>query len=150
MAQEGNGQAIRLPRAMRGASLDFSFSGLKTAVATWLRDNGRPSTEQGVRDLCASFQASVVETLVGKTIRAAKKEGVADVVLCGGVAANRTLRAQALIACEEAGLRLQVPPFASCTDNAAMIALTGALALGRGLRHDLSMGVNPGLRVGQQ
>lgn len=149
LAQEGDGKAIRLPRAMRGASLDFSFSGLKTAVATWVRTHGRPETEQGIRDLCASFQASVVETLVGKTLRAARRESVRDVVLCGGVAANKSLRAQARIACDEAGLRLHVPPMASCTDNAAMIALTGALALARGVRHDLTMSVDPGLRVGR-
>jgi len=148
LAQEGDDKSVRFPRAMRGATLDFSFSGLKTAVATWVRDHGRPDTEQGVRDLCASFQASVVETLVGKTVRAAKAQGVRDVVLCGGVAANKTLRARARTACEEAGLALHVPPMASCTDNAAMIAFTGALALGRGIRHGLDLSVSSSLRVG--
>lgn len=149
LAALGDGKAIRLPRAMRGASLDFSFSGLKTAVATWVRTNGRPSTDQGIQDLCASFQASVVETLVGKTMRAAQREGVRDVVLCGGVAANRALRAHAGAACTEAGLRLCLPPIASCTDNAAMIALAGSFALARGVRHDLSLSVESSLRVGQ-
>lgn len=148
LAQDGDERATRFPRAMRGATLDFSFSGLKTAVATWVRTNGRPETEQGLRDLCASFQASVVETLVGKTVRAARREGVRDVVLCGGVAANKTLRARARTACDEAGLTLHVPPIASCTDNAAMIALAGALALARGVRHDLTLSVDPALRVG--
>jgi N6-L-threonylcarbamoyladenine synthase len=148
LAQDGDERAVRFPRAMRGATLDFSFSGLKTAVATWVRAHGRPETDQGIRDLCASFQASVVETLVGKTVRAARREGVRDVVLCGGVAANKTLRARAGVACEEADLTLHVPPIASCTDNAAMIALAGALALARGVRHDLTLSVDPSLRVG--
>jgi N6-L-threonylcarbamoyladenine synthase len=148
MAQGGDDEAVKLPRAMRGATLDFSFSGLKTAVATWVREHGKPDTEQGLQDLCASFQASVVDTLVGKTVRAAQREGVKDVVLCGGVAANRSLRAKARAACDAAGLTLHVPPMASCTDNAAMIAYAGALALERGVRHDLEMSVSPSLRVG--
>jgi len=147
LAQDGDPKAIRFPRGMRGASLDFSFSGLKTAVATWVRERGRPADEQGMRDLCASFQASVVETLVGKTIRAARREAVRDVVLCGGVAANRSLRAVARAACEEADLALHVPPIASCTDNAAMIAYAGALRLVAGVRNGLDLNAVPGMRI---
>jgi tRNA N6-adenosine threonylcarbamoyltransferase len=148
LAQDGNALAHRLPRALRGSSLDFSFSGLKTAVATHVRNHGKPEGDQALRDLCASFQASVVETLVGKTMRAATREGVSDVVLCGGVAANRTLRAAARTACEAQGLALYVPPIASCTDNAAMIAYTGALALARGERSALTLEVRPHLAPG--
>ena len=83
-----------------------------------------------------------------EVVAAAQREGVKDVVLCGGVAANKSLRAKARTACDAAGLTLHVPPMASCTDNAAMIAYAGALALERGVRHDLEMSVNPSLRVG--
>ncbi|MBI2898277.1 MAG: tRNA (adenosine(37)-N6)-threonylcarbamoyltransferase complex transferase subunit TsaD [Deltaproteobacteria bacterium] len=148
LAASGDPRAVKLPRGLRGQSLDFSFSGLKTAVAQHVRSRGRPGTEQGLADLCASFQASVVETLVTKTLRAAIREDVRHVVLCGGVAANRGLRASARAACDEQGLTLVVPPVASCTDNAAMIALAGALALDRGERAGLDLSVDPHLAVG--
>jgi N6-L-threonylcarbamoyladenine synthase len=130
---------VDLPRPMSHPdSLEFSFSGLKTAVARHVAAHGRPEGE-ALADLCAAFQARVVKTLVDKTVKAARAEGVADVVIAGGVAANRGLRAAMATACARYDLALAIPAFASCTDNAAMIAFAGALRLAAGERDDVSL-----------
>lgn len=110
-------------------TLEFSFSGLKSSIARYVASVGRPIEGQALHDLCAAFQSAVVETLVGKTILAAKTEGLERVVLAGGVAANRGLRTRMAERCKAAKFALYVPPFASCTDNAAMIAYAGAQRL---------------------
>jgi N6-L-threonylcarbamoyladenine synthase len=110
-------------------NLEFSFSGIKSSIARYVAGVGQPIEGQPLNDLCAAFQWAVVETLVGKTIHAARTEGLARVVLAGGVAANRGLRARMAERCTNANLSLFVPPFASCTDNAAMIAYAGAQRL---------------------
>lgn len=136
------GDASRFPVALpmaRRDSLEFSFSGLKTAIARSVAEQGRPTDEAAIADVCAGFQKAVVGSLVSKTVRAAARERVKTVVLAGGVAANRGLRATAAEACAKAGLRLVVPPFASCTDNAAMIAYAGALRLAAGERDDFAV-----------
>jgi N6-L-threonylcarbamoyladenine synthase len=124
----------------RRDSLEFSFSGVKSFVARHVAEHGKPATDADIADLCAGFQRTVVGSLVTKTVRAARSEGVTSVVLAGGVAANRELRKTAAEACAAAGLALHVPPMASCTDNAAMIAYAGALRLARGESDDLSFG----------
>jgi len=126
------------PMAHKG-SLEFSFSGIKTAIARHVaaRDS-KPSPDE-VKDLCAAFQATVVDVLVKKTIHAAQAEGLMRVVVAGGVAANRGLRAAMSAACARRGIELLIPPFASCTDNAAMIAYAGALRLARGERDGLEL-----------
>jgi N6-L-threonylcarbamoyladenine synthase len=91
-----------------------------------------PSDEQAQADLCASFQRAVVDVLVEKGVAACRARGVDHLVLTGGVAANRGLRARAREVCDAAGIALHVPPFRSCTDNAAMIAYAGALRLAEG------------------
>jgi N6-L-threonylcarbamoyladenine synthase len=91
LAQKGDARAVKLPRAMRGRGLDFSFSGLKTAVALHLREQGVPSGQE-LADLCASFQAVVVEQLVRKTALALERTGLGDLQVAGGVAANSGLR----------------------------------------------------------
>jgi N6-L-threonylcarbamoyladenine synthase len=122
----------------RRDSLEFSFSGIKSLVARHVAEHGKPTTEAEIADICAGFQRVVVESLVGKTVRAALRERIGSVVLAGGVAANRELRRTAAEACARAGLSLAVPSPASCTDNAAMIAYAGALRLARGERDELS------------
>jgi len=126
LAREGGGdpQAVPLPRAQLGPdSVDFSFSGLKTAVL-----QARQSQEFAdvpLADWAASVQAAIVEPLVTKTLRAAKRARVGHVLLAGGVAANSHLQETMRAACARDGLRLTVPPPRLCTDNAAMIACAG-------------------------
>jgi N6-L-threonylcarbamoyladenine synthase len=96
-----------------------------------------------LRDVCATFQRRVVDTLVKKAVLAARQEGVKTLVLGGGVAANRELRERAGAACEKAGIRLVVPPFRACTDNAAMIAFAGLTRLARGEDDSYTLTVSP-------
>jgi N6-L-threonylcarbamoyladenine synthase len=103
---------------------EFSFSGLKTALLHHVRAHGMPDG-QPLADLCASYQAAIVEVLVRKTRRVARREHLEHVQICGGVAANSALRAQMLAAGAEDGFRVYIPPPARCTDNAAMIAAAG-------------------------
>lgn len=123
-----NGDASRVPMVKPMAhrkGFEFSFSGIKTRVADHVQKHP-PETEQDVADLCASFQATATSVLVDKLVAAALSEGVQHVVVTGGVAANRELRERATVAARDAGLVLSIPPFSSCTDNAAMIAYAGA------------------------
>jgi N6-L-threonylcarbamoyladenine synthase len=145
LAAKGNPQAIEFPRALPGREdLDFSFSGLKTAVATRLLADGRPD-ERGMPDFCASFQAAVVDVLVRKSRRALAREGLKHLVVCGGVAANRGLRQALADAAAKDGFQLYIPTPGLCTDNAAMIALAGTWALDLGERGGLDLSVDPGL-----
>jgi N6-L-threonylcarbamoyladenine synthase len=145
LAATGDPRAVALPRALPGRDdLDFSFSGLKTAVATLL--GRRPLPEgQEMNDFCASFQAAVVDVLVRKSRRALAREGTGALVVCGGVAANRGLRAALAAAAAEDGFALHIPPPKYCTDNAAMIAAAGAQLFARGARAGLDLSVDPGL-----
>jgi N6-L-threonylcarbamoyladenine synthase len=129
LAARGRADAVALPRPMRGA-LEFSFSGLKTSVAARVAQRGVPEG-QDLADLCAAFQAVVTGTLAEKLALAAEREGVRHVVLGGGVAANRELRARVATLAAERGLSAHVPSLASCTDNAAMIAYAGAMRASR-------------------
>ena len=145
LSSTGNASAHVLPRALAGRDdLDFSFSGLKTAVSTLL--GGRPAPEgTALADLCASFQAAVVDVLVRKSRRALLREGLGDLIVCGGVAANRGLRNGLAAAAAADGFRLYIPPPKRCTDNASMIAAAGTQLLERGVRAPLDLGVDPGL-----
>jgi N6-L-threonylcarbamoyladenine synthase len=124
-------------------SLEFSFSGVKTNVARWVEKHGIPEDEQMLCDLCAAFQRRVVDVLVRKTIAAAHRERVSTIVLGGGVAANRELRASMLREGTLREMRVVVPPVASCTDNAAMIALAGLSRLARGEDDSGHIAVDP-------
>ncbi len=121
-------------------SLEFSFSGIKTQVAQHIERNGKPQTESDLADLCASFQRAAVTSLTRKLFTAASMQGVRDVVIGGGVAANRELRATVLAEAHKRDMRAFLPSIASCTDNAAMIAYAGLKTLERGEVHgwDLS------------
>ncbi len=139
LAAEGDSKAVRLPRPMASRNtLDFSFSGLKTALARHLHKHGAPTSESGLADLCASFQGVIVDSLVRKALLACEREGVERLVITGGVAANQGLRAEAQRACDSHRLELFVPPPISCTDNAAMIAMAGVQRLRAGHRDELS------------
>jgi N6-L-threonylcarbamoyladenine synthase len=145
LAATGNSKAIRFPRALPGREdLDFSFSGLKTAVAMRIGAEGRPQESQ-LADFCASFQAAVVDVLVRKARRALAREGLRDLVVCGGVAANGGLRLALARSAAEDGFSLYIPTPVLCTDNAAMIALAGTWAIQRGERGALDLSVDPGL-----
>ena len=137
LAQTGNPDAIRFPRAwLAPGSLDLSFSGLKTAV----RNLSRQGIDQySIEDWAASLQAAIVDILVGKTIEAARRTGVRQVMAAGGVAANSGLSAALKSACASDGLALSIPPPILCTDNAAMIACTGYYHLKAGAVDDLNL-----------
>lgn len=125
LAEQGNPTAFSFPRPMlKDPSHDFSFSGLKTAARYYLQDHpGILENSSSLRDLCASIQAAIVEVLVAKTVRAAKRMAVKCVTASGGVACNRALRKELASACHRARLALRLAHPAYCTDNAAMIAL---------------------------
>jgi N6-L-threonylcarbamoyladenine synthase len=125
--------------------LDFSFSGLKTAVATLLARRAALPEGQELNDFCASFQAAVVDVLVRKSRRALALQGLTSLVVCGGVAANRGLRASLAVAAQQDGFALHIPPPKYCTDNAAMIAAAGTQLFVRGARAGLDLAVDPGL-----
>jgi len=137
-AQQGNPKSIAFPRAWLGERHDFfSFSGLKTAVRNHLHTHGIPK-DQGLADLCASFQEAVVHVLVKKTLRAARRLNVSDVVVAGGVAANSRLRQHFRDQAEQgkATLTMHIPPPRYCTDNAAMIAGLGVTYLSLGIKSE--------------
>jgi N6-L-threonylcarbamoyladenine synthase len=128
LAMGGNPEAVSFPKGMKGKdSLEFSFSGLKTAVANFVHKNGTPGPDGKIgsyplEDVLASFQQSVVDVLVSKSIRAAALCGVRDIAVVGGVAANRRLRSRMAEETARARLNLHIPQPRYCTDNAVMIA----------------------------
>jgi N6-L-threonylcarbamoyladenine synthase len=143
-ALNGDPDSVRFPRAMRDPeSLDFSFSGLKTAVVNYCRKH--PDT--GSADIAASFQMAVVDVLVSKARRAAQRVGAKGIVLGGGVAANSLLREELLGACAADGIRGFLPSREMCTDNAAMIAAAGWYRLGIDGPSPLDTGAFPNLRL---
>ena len=133
-AQNGSATAIDFPRGLTTSSdwqtrpYDFSFSGLKTAVARYLE-----STPQYVRaDVAASFQEAIVDVLLQKSVRACQETGIDSLVIAGGVAANSRLRAVAAERCARAGIELRIPNPGLCTDNGAMVAALGSLMVSAG------------------
>ena len=125
LAEQGNPAAFAFPRPLlHDPNDDFSFSGLKTSVRYFIRDHPDLLQDaQKIRDLCASVQAAIVDVLVKKTIRAAKREGVRCVTASGGVTCNRALRRELERACQRHGLTLRLADKTLCTDNAAMIGI---------------------------
>jgi N6-L-threonylcarbamoyladenine synthase len=148
LARDGNPDAIRFPRAMEGSGdLDFSMSGLKTAVLRHVKREHAAGREIHPPDLAASFQEAIVDVQVSKTLEAAERTGVDTILLGGGVVANTRLRERMEAAAAAAGLRMLAPPLELCTDNAAMIACVGAARLARGERSSLDMPADPNLKL---
>jgi N6-L-threonylcarbamoyladenine synthase len=133
-ARDGDPAAIAFPRGKyRDATLDFSFAGLKTAVARWVEARQAAGEPVPVSDVAASFQESVADVLTAKAVAACRRHGVRDLIIGGGVAANSRLRALAAERCATAGIRLRVPRPGLCTDNGAMVAALGAELVARDL-----------------
>lgn len=151
LAQQGDPTAIRFPRGLTGAKdspFDFSFSGLKTAVARHVEKLEAAGLPVPVEDVCASFQEAVADVLSAKTVRAATELGCSTVVVAGGVAANSRVRGLTQERCDAAGLQLRIPRIGLCTDNGAMIAAVGAhVVKAGGHRSAMTLGGDPGLPV---
>jgi N6-L-threonylcarbamoyladenine synthase len=143
ISAEGDPEAVRFPRPMLDEGYDMSFSGLKTAVVTYVRKH----PEVAVPDIAASFQQAAVDVLVTKARRAARDIGAKGICLAGGVAANSLLRERILDVCVEDGLRAFLPSRAMCTDNAAMVAATAWWNLQSGSPTPLDAPANPNLAL---
>ena len=143
LALEGNPEAVRFPRPMRGEGLDFSFSGLKTAVVQHVRKH----PDGDVADVAASFQAAIVDVLVDKLLAASRETGISTVVAGGGVAANSALRERLSDLAVAGEVRLVLPSIALCTDNAAMVAAVAAYRLAADGPSPLDSPVVPNLRL---
>jgi len=144
LAEKGNPHAFRFPRPMPGKRLDFSFSGLKTAVAVRVKKEGLPAGD-ALCDFAASFQEAVVDTLVKKTILAARKEKLSRILVAGGVAANSRLRTRMQEQAGAEGCQVAFPPVPLCTDNAAMVAALGHCLLTTGKNDGIMLDADAGL-----
>jgi N6-L-threonylcarbamoyladenine synthase len=139
VAKEGHTSYVDFPRGLTGARdlrehrYDFSFSGLKTAVARWVESRERDGEPVPVADVAASFQEAVVDVLTRKAVLACTENGIDHLLIGGGVAANSRLRVVAQARCDEAGITLRVPRPGLCTDNGAMVAALGAEVVARGV-----------------
>jgi len=143
LAMQGDPTAIDFPRGLAREGYDFSFSGIKTSVVTYVRKHPEVSTA----DVAASFQEAVVDVLVAKAQRAAAEVGATGIVLGGGVAANSRLRERVLDACIADGLRAFLPSREMCTDNAAMVAAAGYFRLRSDGPTSLGAGADPNLAL---
>ncbi|MFD1714663.1 tRNA (adenosine(37)-N6)-threonylcarbamoyltransferase complex transferase subunit TsaD [Amnibacterium flavum] len=138
VAREGDPTAIRFPRGLTKPSdlarhrYDFSFSGVKTAVARWVEQRADSGETVPVADVAASFREAVVDVLLGKAVAACRDLGVPRLLLGGGVVANARVREVAAHRCADAGIALRIPPLSLCTDNGAMIAAVGARLVSAG------------------
>jgi len=138
-AESGDAGSIAFPRGLTSGKdfakypYDFSFSGLKTAVARWVEQRQLDGQPVPVADVAASFQEAVTDVLLQKSLRACRDTGVEHLIIGGGVAANSRLRSMAAQRCESAGIQLRIPPRGLCTDNGAMVAALGSLAVARGV-----------------
>jgi len=151
LARDGDPAAVEFPRGMTGprsARYDFSFSGLKSAVARYVEALQRAETPVPAADIAASFQEAVADVLTSKAVRAAEDTGIDTLVIGGGVAANSRLRALAADRCAQAGITLRIPRAGLCTDNGAMVAALGAHLVAAGApASELTVGADPGLAV---
>jgi len=156
LAKSGNPKAISFPRTyLNEGSYDFSFSGIKTAVLYYLRKQGLvgqtflSDRDSRLADICASFQISIVEVLVDKTMAASREFGIRDVTIAGGVSANSLLRLMMGEACARDGCRLFYPPIQYCMDNGAMIAYVGWMKIEKGVSSSMELPAVANLELGQ-
>ena len=150
-AKEGNKHAVEFPRAkIEGAPYDFSFSGLKSAVLNYINHARMTGQEICVPDLVASFQNAVVDSLVSRTVAAAKEYGYDKVAIAGGVASNSALRAEMKKACRKAHLSFYQPSPIFCTDNAAMIGVAAYYEYQKGVRAGWDLNAVPNLKLGER
>ncbi|MGM0738182.1 MAG: tRNA (adenosine(37)-N6)-threonylcarbamoyltransferase complex transferase subunit TsaD [Bacteroidota bacterium] len=143
LAREGNPSFYDFPRAMMKKGLDFSFSGLKTSVLYYLKDIPEADRDRflqdNLSDLCASISAAITDVLIHKLRQSVLKTGVNSVIIAGGVSANSMLREKARKMADELGVSLHIPHPKYCTDNAAMIAVTGWFKAREGMYDDLHL-----------
>jgi N6-L-threonylcarbamoyladenine synthase len=139
LAREGDPAFHNFPRSMINKGLDFSFSGLKTSVLYYLQEKGEDFAKTHLKEICASVSAAITDVLTVKLERAVKKTGVTTVMIAGGVSANSMLREKAQKSAKRLGFRLMIPSLEYCTDNAAMIAVTGALKAREGQFDDIKL-----------
>lgn len=139
LAKKGDPEFHEFPRGMINKGYDFSFSGLKTSVLYYVQEKGEEFVNNNLNDICASISAAISDVLVAKLKRAAKKTGVKSILLAGGVSANSMLREKTKTMADSMGLKLHIPRLEYCTDNAAMIAMTGYLKSERNEYDDLSL-----------
>lgn len=148
-AAQGNSKAVKFPRVQfEDGSLDFSFSGLKTAVLNHLNRLEQTGEQVDIPDVAASFQQAVVDVLVKNTIRAAKQKGVDKIALAGGVAANSQLRSEMKSQAKKQGIEVLYPDLILCTDNAAMIGCAAYFEYKNGKRSGMDLNAIPGLKLG--
>lgn len=148
LALNGNPQAIEFPVAKLDAPYEFSFSGLKSAVINYLHTQKQRGAEVNYADVAASFQQAVVNALVQKAVQALQDTGLKEIVLAGGVSANKTLQTELARAVSEVGARLVHPTPILCTDNAVMIACRGYFMYQAGMRSPLDLNAVPSLKLG--
>ncbi|MFH1904850.1 MAG: tRNA (adenosine(37)-N6)-threonylcarbamoyltransferase complex transferase subunit TsaD [bacterium] len=147
MAEKGSSKAINFPRAFLGKDIyNFSFSGMKTAVARYLECNSYRNLAD-VNDICAGFQQSVIDVLIKKIVNAAEQKDVKTILIGGGVSANTEFRKQLSEICKEKGMNLFYPSLKLCTDNAAMIAGLAYHRYKEGKFEDLLLDIHPQLQV---
>lgn len=147
LSDKGDAKAIKFPRSLLEVdSLDFSFSGMKTAVLNYTKKHPNPS-DQAIADIAASFQEAVVDVLKEKVRRAILVTGHKKLIIAGGVAANRRLRSELKKMADSMEVELFYPPFEYCTDNAAMIAATGVMYYRKGWFSDLGIAAVPNLKL---
>ncbi|NMB02395.1 MAG: tRNA (adenosine(37)-N6)-threonylcarbamoyltransferase complex transferase subunit TsaD [Firmicutes bacterium] len=149
LAREGDPHAISFPRGLlEPGNFDFSFSGLKTAALNYLNQAKQKQEDVPLADFAASFQWAIIDVLTQKLMAAAREQGVKQVILSGGVAANSTFREHVQKQAEQEGMTLLYPPKHLCTDNAAMIASAGYFSYRVGQRSDYALNAVASLRLG--
>ncbi|WP_434295972.1 tRNA (adenosine(37)-N6)-threonylcarbamoyltransferase complex transferase subunit TsaD [Clostridium sporogenes] len=151
ISKEGNEEAIKFPRAnFHNDTLDFSFSGIKSAVLNYLNKKEMKGEKIDRADVAASFQKSVVDVLVDNTIKACRNKKVDKIAVAGGVASNSCLRETLVKECKKKGIEVLIPPFILCTDNAAMIGSAAYFEYIKGRRTSLDINAVPNLKLGER